>query len=50
MIFRKYKLAVESHDKLTSLFNDPKVRVAQGEQAQHILAAVKDHVESSQEA
>ena len=40
MTFRRYKLVVESHQKLTDLMNDPKVRVAQGDQASHILKAV----------
>lgn len=32
-VFRKYKQAVEKHQKLTDLFQNPKARVATGEQA-----------------
>lgn len=39
LIFRAYKQVVESHQKLTELLNDPKVRVASGDQANHILQA-----------
>ena len=44
-----YSKAVESHQKLTDLMNDPKVRVASGDQASHILQAVSDNKEAVEE-
>ena len=43
--FRAYYNAVESHQKLSDLMNDPKVRVANGEQASNILEAAQDNKE-----
>lgn len=44
-----YSKAVESHQKLTDLMNDPKVRVASGDQASHILQAVSENKEAVEE-
>ena len=44
-----YSKAVESHKKLTDLMNDPKVRVASGNQASYILQAVSDNKEAVEE-
>ena len=44
-----YSKAVESHQKLTDLLNDPKVRVASGDQATHILKAVSENKEEALE-
>ena len=43
--FNTYQKAVESHQKLTDLLNDPKVRVASGDQASTIIQAVQDKKE-----
>ena len=42
LVFRRYKLTVEHHQKLTDLFNDPNVRVASGSQSQEIKAAYEN--------
>ena len=47
--FISYSKAVESHQKLTDLLNDPKVRVASGDQATHILQAVSENKEEALE-
>ena len=43
--FKTYQAAVESHQKLTDVLNDPKVRVASGDQASTIMQAVQDKKE-----
>lgn len=47
--FMSYSKAVESHQKLTDLMNDPKVRVASGDQASHILKAVSENKQEAVE-
>ncbi len=40
--FKTYQKAVESHQKLTDILNDPKVRVASGDHASTIIQAAQD--------
>jgi hypothetical protein len=41
LAFRNYHLAVEKHQNLTDLFNNPNARVASGAKAKQILSHVK---------
>ena len=41
-LFRAYKLALEKHEALTALLNNPKARVAAGKKAQEILKAMQE--------
>jgi len=41
LAFRNYQLAVEKHQNLTDLFNNPNARVASGAKAKQILSHVK---------
>lgn len=47
LIFRQYKIAVEKHQQLTELFNNPNVRVASGTQATQVLETIKQDQEKS---
>ena len=46
VFFSAYKSALKMHEQLTQVYNHPNARVASGEQAKKVLAAVDEHKKS----